>query len=151
MPLKAVADMMEQRLVENWTATMIVSYDTIAETPDAPAFVVQQYPVVTGSKPVLSRRFFEDGIYRLVLNVQRGIGLAQGLAWCDQLAALFREYKFPQGGLQTFVPDGPIVDDGTEQGNWIVYSILVPYRYQYDYGIPTIVAGAGASAGGGGT
>jgi hypothetical protein len=132
MPLKAVADLFEQRLIENWTETLIISYDTIAEPPDVPAFVVQQYPVVSGSQPVLGRRFFEDGVYRLVLNVRRGIGLAQGLTWTDELAALFRSFKFPSGQLETFVPDGPIVDDNSEEGDWIVYSLIIPYRYQYD-------------------
>lgn len=131
MPVKAVADKFETYLVANWTATPIVPYDTIAETPDAIAFLVQQYPVVNGSKPTLQRRFFEDGVYRLVLNINRGVGLAQGLQWSDELRLLFNNIKlYP--GLETFTPDGPIVDDNSEEGNWIVYSLIVPYRYQYD-------------------
>lgn len=132
MPIKVVADLFEQRLVANWTATLIVSYDTVAEPPDVEAFLVQQYPVVLGVRPVIGRRFFEEGVYRLVLNVRGGIGLAQGLQWSDSLRLLFNSIKFESGGLETFVPDGPIIDDNTEEGDWIVYSIIVPYRYQYD-------------------
>lgn len=132
MPTKAVADLFEQRLVEQWTQTPIISYDTIAEPPDVPAFVVQQYPVVQGLKPVVGRRFFEEGVYRIVLNVRRGIGLAQGLTWTDELLSIFRSFKFPSGQLETFAPDGPIIDDNSEEGDWIVYSLLFPYRYQFD-------------------
>lgn len=129
MPAKAVADAVQARLVANWTATVIIDYDTMANPPDLDAFLVHQYPVVTGTKPVLGRFFWEEGAIRFVLNVRRGIGLAQGLQWSDTLSALFRECKF--SGVQCFVPDGPVVDDNNEEGDWISYSIVVPYRYQY--------------------
>ncbi len=130
MPAKAVADAVEARLIANWTATVIVPYDTVGETPDVEAFVVVQYPVVNGVQPVLGRTFFEEGALRIVLNVARGIGLQQGLAWCDTLKDIFRRVKF--SGVETFAPDGPIVDDNTDQGNWISYSVIVPYRYEFD-------------------
>jgi uncharacterized protein DUF4128 len=149
MPLKAVADLFEQRLIANWTACPVIPYDTIAEPPaDVPAFLVQQYPVVQGSRSVLQRHFVEDGIYRLVLNVRRGIGLAQGLTWTDELHLLFNSIRFVENAqLETFVPDGPIVDDNSEEGDWIVYSLLIPYRYQYESGEPVTVEAAGAAGG----
>lgn len=129
MPTKAVADAVQARLVAHWTATVIIDYDTGAYPPDLDAFLVHQYPVVIGSKPVLNRFFWEEGSIRFVLNVRRGIGLAQGLEWSDLLSALFRECKFDN--VRCFAPDGPIVDDNNEEGDWISYSIIVPYRYQY--------------------
>lgn len=132
MPMKAVADLFEDRLVTNWSATLIVPYDTIAEPPEVDAFLVQQYPVASGVHPVLGRRFMEEGVYRLVLNVRRGIGLEQGLTWSDALRVMFNNIKFDDGPLETFTPDGPIIDDNNEDGDWISYSLLVPYRYQYD-------------------
>ncbi len=130
MPAKAVADAVEARLIANWTATVIVPYDTIGETPDVEAFLIVQYPVVNGVQPVLERKFFEEGAFRIVLNVARGIGLEQGLTWCDTLKDIFRRVKF--SGVETFVPSGPVTDDNTDQGNWISYSIIVPYRYEFD-------------------
>jgi len=129
MPTKAVIDAVQARLVANWTATVVVDYDTNAYPPDLDAFLVHQYPVVNGVKPVLNRVFWEEGGIRLVLNVRRGIGLAQGLTWCDLLAALFREVKF--AGVQCFEPSGPIIDDNIEEGDWISYSVVVPYRYEF--------------------
>lgn len=130
MPRKAVADAFEARLVANWTATPIIPYDTQAQPPDnAEGFVVLQYPVANGERPLLERRWWEDGAVRVVLNVLRGIGLAQGLAWSDELADIFRAVKFD--GVETFVPDGPVIDDTIENGNWVEYSIIVPYRFEY--------------------
>lgn len=142
MPAKAVADAVNTYLAASWSATIVVPYDTLAD-PSAisTAFLVAQYPVVNGIKPVLGRHFWEEGAIRLVLNVRRGIGLAQGLEWCDELRLMFRDVKFGDG-LETFTPDGPVIDNNIEEGDWISYSIIVPYRYQYDSG--ELVTGAGA-------
>lgn len=131
MPTKAVADAVDIRLAENWTATPIIPYDTLAQPPeDADAFVVVHYPVVLGARPVLERLFWEEGAIRIILNVKRGIGLSQGLAWADELSWMFRAVKFD--GVETFVPDGPIVDDTIENGNWIEYAVVVPYRFEFE-------------------
>jgi hypothetical protein len=129
MPAKAVIDAVQARLVANWTATVVVDYDTNAYPPDLDAFLVHQYPVVNGAKPVLNRIFWEEGGIRFVLNVRRGIGLAQGSEWSDDLAALFREVKFD--GVQCFETSGPIIDDTIEEGDWISYAVIVRYRYEY--------------------
>jgi hypothetical protein len=129
MPTKAVADAVQARLVAHWNQTVVVDYDTVANPPDLDAFLVHQYPVVNGVKPVLNRIFWEEGAIRFVLNVRRGIGLAQGLTWSDQLSALFREVTF--SGVQCFEPNGPVIDDNIEDGDWISYAIIVPYRYQF--------------------
>jgi len=153
MPATAVADRFERHLVENWTATPIIPYDTIAEPPaDVPAFLVQQYPVVLGEQQFLGRHYHERGTYRLVLNVRRGIGFRQGCLWQDELINLFRDFRFGDIALQTVgVPDGAIIDDNSELGDWIVYSILVEYLYQYDAAIPTTIVAAAGFAGGSGT
>lgn len=129
MPTKAVADAVEARLSSQWTATPFIAYDTQADTPDDNAFLVVQYPVSNGSRPVLERFYWDEGAFRFVLNVRRGIGLAQGLTWADTLAGLFRDVKFD--GVETFVPSAPIVDDNTEDGEWISLAVIVPYRYQF--------------------
>lgn len=131
MPAKAVADAIEARLAANWTATTIVPYDTIGEPPaGVDAFLVVQYPVVNGSRPVLGRKFWEEGAFRLVLNVASGIGLQQGLEWTDDLQDLFRSVKFDN--VETFEPSGPVIVDDNDDGAWISYSVVVPYRYQFD-------------------
>lgn len=136
MPARAVFDAINAYLSASWSSTIVIPYDTLAD-PSAisTAFLVVQYPVVNGIKPTLGRRFFEEGGIRLVLNVRRGIGPEQGLDWSDELRMMFLDVKFGDG-LETFTPDGPIIDDAIEEGDWISYSIVVPYRYQYDSGLP---------------
>jgi hypothetical protein len=129
MPAKAVADAVQARLTANWTNTVVVDYDTNAYPPDLDAFLVHQYPVVNGAKPVVGRIFWEEGGIRFVLNVRRGIGQEQGLEWSDELAALFRECKFDD--VQCFETSGPIIDDTIEEGDWISYAVIVRYRYEY--------------------
>lgn len=146
MPAKAVADAVEARLIANWGTTPIIGYDTQAQPPDdADAFVVVQYPIANGAQPVLGRTFWEEGAFRIVLNMRRGIGLAQGLEWADTLATLYRRVKF--SAIETFVPDGPIIDDNIENGNWISYAVIVPYRYEYRSALPVLaVTGTGTPA-----
>ena len=130
MPSKAVADAVEARLTANWTASPIIPYDTQSDPPSGvESFIVVQYPVVNGVRPALGRTFFEEGAIRIVLNVVRGVGARQGLAWADDLKWMFRAVMFD--GIATFVPDGPVIDDTIEEGNWVMYSIIVPYRYEF--------------------
>jgi hypothetical protein len=130
MPSKAVADAVEARLLENFTAVPLIPYDTQAQPPDdAEAFMVVQYPVANGVRPALGRTFFEEGAINIILNVVRGVGLAQGLTWSDEIAHIFRAVKF--GDVLTFEPSGPIIDNTIEEGNWVMYSIIVPYRYEF--------------------
>ena len=66
-----------------------------------------------------------------MLNVERGFATTDGYQWAAELASLFR-CKRLGGGLETFAPDGPIVNDAIDNGNYIELSVLVPYRYQFD-------------------
>ncbi len=130
MPSRAVAQAVDARLIANWTATPIIPYDTQAQPPDnAEAFVVVQYPVVNGIRPMLGRTFWEEGAIRIVLNVKRGVGQPQADEWSDTLKHIFRGVKFDH--IECLVPDGPIVDDTIEDGNWVEYSIVVPYRFEF--------------------
>lgn len=135
MPSALVDEAFQDRLDAYWTATPVLTQNEDTKPPTGvDAFLVVQYPVVNSSKPVLGRHYFEDGAARLVLNVKSGIGIADGLAWADTLAWLFREQKF--GGIETFVPSAPIINQVNDNGNWFEFSVIVPYRYQFgDAGI----------------
>lgn len=95
------------------------------------AFIVIQYPVVNGSKPVLNRHFQEEGGIRIVVNVRREIELDQALALSDDIASLFRERDLGSG-LRTFAPDTPIINDTSDDANWFSLAVIVPYRLQFD-------------------
>ena len=94
------------------------------------AFVILQYPVVNGIKPVLGRTYFEEGAARFVLNVRRTTEMDAALALADNIASIFRDRKFYD--IETFTPSGAIVNDTTNDGNWFSLSVIVPYRYQFD-------------------
>ena len=98
---------------------------------DDEAFIVIQYPVVNGSKPVLDRHFFEEGGIRIVINVRRSIELEQGLALSDEIASLFRERDLGSG-LETFAPDTPIINDTSDDANWFSLAVIVPYRFDFE-------------------
>lgn len=131
MPMKAVNDAINARLLANWTATPIIPYDTIREPPyGVNAFLVVHYPVINGGRPTLGRKFWIEGTFRLVLNVMSGMGLDQPLIWADELGLLFRETSFD--GVETFEVDGPVVADDIDAGQWIGYSVVVRFRHQYN-------------------
>jgi len=100
-----------------------------SQPPGIDAWVVLQYPVVNGSKPVLGRHYFEEGAARFVLNVRRSVEMDAALGLADDLAAIFRDRKFHE--IETFTPSPPIVNDVTNDGNWFSLSVIVPYRYQF--------------------
>lgn len=131
MPSPIVDAAFKSRLEANWTATPAIGVGDVNVPPsDGSSFLVVQYPVVNGNKPTLGRRYFEDGAARLVLNVERSIYEVDGYSWASVLASLFRDRKF--GGIQTFTPSGPIVNDAIQDGNLVELSVIVPYRYQFD-------------------
>ena len=130
MPSKHVADAVDDRLAASWVATPILSRDTTQPPDGVDAFVMVQFPITTGTRPVLGRLFWEEGAIRIVLSVRRDVGVDQGLVWSDTLAHIFRGVKFD--GIETREPDGPNVDDAIDNGNWLIFSIIVPYRYEFE-------------------
>lgn len=138
MASAAIDAAFKAKLLASWSVCPVVGGskandlpETLTEPPtNVDAFLVVQYPVVDGDKPVLNGRYWDEGGARLVLNVKREVGQTQALAWADTLRGLFREYK--SGSFETFVPDPPIVNDATDDGNWLSYSVIVPFRYQFN-------------------
>lgn len=131
MPSKTTYDAFKARLGNPWNGFPVGDVDTWETPPEGvDAFLVVEFPVVNSEKPVLGRTYWEQGAARLVLSVKKGIGLSDGLAWADSLASLFRTHKF--GGIETFVPSTPIVNDANDDGNWFELAVIVPFRFQFD-------------------
>jgi len=132
MPSAAVEAAFQARYFEETANDPPLFSAIIAGQPDngLDAFVILQYPVVNGIKPVLSRHYFEEGVARFVLTVRRTVEMNAALAIADDLAAIFRDRKFHD--IETFTPDPPIMNDTSNDGNWISLSVIVPYRYQFD-------------------
>lgn len=135
MPAAAVEAAFQAKLASSWANANQVVLDANGEARSPPenvnAFLVVQYPIVNGDKPVIGRRYFENGAARLVLNVKAGIGMADSLAMADTLAALFRDVDLATG-VETFTPSGAIVNNVNDDINWFSLSVIVPYRYQFN-------------------
>ncbi|HJE24919.1 MAG TPA: DUF4128 domain-containing protein [Methylorubrum populi] len=131
MPLKIVVDAVEARLSANWKKCPVVGINLTGDVPNGPEpFVQVSYPVANGEQLTVGAPgenvYRETGAFRLVVNARRGKGVAEGLAWADELAALFRGQEFD--GVQTFAPSSPAIDDRNDEGKYFVLSIAVPYQ-----------------------
>ncbi|GEP12821.1 phage tail terminator-like protein [Methylobacterium gnaphalii] len=131
MPLKLVVDAVESRLADNWDKCPVYGVNLQGDTPDdAGPFLQVSYPVANGEQLTVGAPgqnvYRETGAFRITVNAERGGGIAEGLAWADELAALFRGKEF--GGVQTFAPSSPAIDDRNDQGNYYALSIAIEYQ-----------------------
>jgi len=131
MPSAAVEAAFQARLYEFTLGDPPVIPAIVAGQPPngADAWIVLQYPVVNGTKPVLGRHYFEEGAARFVLNVRRSVEMDAALGLADDLAAIFRDRKFHD--IETFTPSAPIVNDVTNDGNWFSLSVIALYLYKF--------------------
>ena len=131
MALKLVVDAVEARLAAAWDRCPVYGVNLQGDTPDdAGPFLQVSYPVANGEQLTVgapgANVYRETGAFRITVNAERGAGLSEGLAWAEELAALFRGKEF--GGVQTFAPSSPAIDDRNDQGNYYTLSIAVPYQ-----------------------
>lgn len=137
MPSAIVDAAFRARIASSWSGPSLIGGNSTAQPPgDGSPFLVLQYPVVNGSRPVLGPRYFEEGAARMVLNVQSGTGeagLTAALQSADQLASIFRHVNLGNG-VETFAPSPPIINDANDEGNYFSLSVIVPYRAQFDDG-----------------
>lgn len=132
MPTPAVDTAFKARIAANFTTIPTIGVNGRTEPPsDGSSFVVLQYPVVNGEKPGIGRRFFEEGALRIVINAVRAVADTDGATWAATLASLFRD-KSLGSGLETFTPNGPIINDAVDLGDFVELSVIVPYRYQFN-------------------
>lgn len=132
MPSPAVDAAFKARIAASFTTIPTIGVNGVTEPPSSGSFVVIQYPVVNGDKPVIGRRFFEEGAARIVVNVEKGPAEYDAQqTWLPALASLFRDRDIA-ARVETFTPDGPITNDTNDDGMFVSYSLIVPYRYQFD-------------------
>jgi len=132
MASKHVEDAVQAYLVANWTTAPVLVENELGEGPeDGSPFVRLQFPASSVDRPFIDRRYYrEEGGFRLVLAVERGIGTPKIREWGDQLADLFRDKQFD--GVITKVPSEPFTDDLSDQGNYFVGTMIVPYEYRFE-------------------
>ena len=100
---------------------------------DRTAFVVLQFPWCRSDTATVGapggQWFLEAGSFRFVITVPKGGGLAEGPAWAERIAALFREEEFDD--LVCFAPGSPVIDDRNETDAFFRLSFSVPYEFQF--------------------
>jgi hypothetical protein len=130
MPSKAVVDAVEARIGSTWNSIPVRGVNVGSDVPDdAATFIVVEYPIANVTRMGLGPIFQEEGAFRIVLNTERGEGIAQTLTWADQLAALFRDQSF--GGIRSGTPSPPTIDDSNDRGSFFQVSLSVPFTYDF--------------------
>jgi len=138
MPSAVVEAAFRTRLEANWNianGVIVGSNEVFVPPSDASPFLIIQYPVVQNTRPVLRSRRFEEGAARIIYNAQSGRGLEIPLGYADTIAAAFRGDRLKIGAaanVEVFEPSPPIIDDNMEEGNYVEFAIIVPYRYQFN-------------------
>lgn len=135
MASKGVVAAVNARIAASWAGPgkpEVVAANTSGKTPaGAAAFVTVQYPAGSAGQITVgapgANVWRESGVIRFVIAAQRGKGLDEALQWADELAALFRGKDF--GGVQTFAPSPPAIDDDNDQGNYFKLSFGVEYQH----------------------
>lgn len=127
-----VVEVVEEFLAENWTALPVATINSNEGTPeDITSFVVVQYPFAEETQVTFGAPgdniFREEGAVRFVLNLERGSGVRQGLAWAKQIAALFRGKDI--SGVVFGAPTSPVIDDRNEEGAYYSLAVAVPYKH----------------------
>ncbi|SHF02541.1 hypothetical protein SAMN02745157_1465 [Kaistia soli DSM 19436] len=142
MPLAGVVAAVEGRLADFWSRCPVRGFqsDDGSAPLDGSAFLEVQYPYASSDQITIgapgNNMFREEGAFRLVLNVPRDTnGRADALPWSDELAALFRSKHFGGipglTGITTWSPSSPVIDDATDDGNYLVLAIAVPYQANF--------------------
>ena len=131
MASKHAEQAVQTYLTSNWASAPVLTENTLGEAPsDGSPFVRLQFPIAETSRwPIDQRYYREEGGFRLIIAVERGIGTEKVRQWGEELATLFRDRTFD--GVTTQVPSEPFTDDLSDQGNYFLATMIVPYTYDH--------------------
>lgn len=132
MASQAVINAVESGQLSLWSHMPIIGWVRRDErTDESASFLQVQYPVANEEQITIgapgANVWREEGVIRLVLLMNRDEDRATILQRADELRSLFRGKEF--GGVQTFAPSPPAIDDNNDDGNFLRLSIAVPYQF----------------------
>lgn len=132
MASRHVEEAVEAYLAANWVASPVIVENAQGEAPqDGSPFLRLEFPLSNTNRwPINSRFYAESGGFRIVIAVESGTGTAKIREWGETLATLFREREF--GGIKTQVPSEPFTDDLSDEGNYFVGAMIIPYTYNFE-------------------
>jgi hypothetical protein len=109
---------------------IFVENEDEATPDDGSPFLVLQFPLSTVSRvSVATPLYREEGGFRIIINVERGQGMAKIREYGVTLATLFRDRQI--GPVSCRVPSEPFTDDQSDQGNYFQGSMVVPYDMSF--------------------
>jgi hypothetical protein len=131
MAHKTVEDAVEARLRALWTQCPILTENVEQEAPaDGGPYLLLQFPVSDVRRWAMnSRRYREEGGFRIVIHLPRQTGMARMRDWGEQLRLMFLDVKFD--GINCRVPTDPFTDDDSSEGRYFHGSIVVPYDFNF--------------------
>ncbi|XYD07429.1 hypothetical protein R1A27_20175 [Methylobacterium sp. NMS12] len=135
MGLAAVDAAVTARLAALWTRCPVRTINgTDGDVPKKPAaFLSVEYPVMRSAQISFgspgANVYRDDGAIRFVLSAVAGKGIKDPLVWIDELAALVRGKTF--GGVKTFAPSPPVIDDQNDNGGYFLLTFAVPFEHDY--------------------
>lgn len=134
---KAVLDAVKARLGPTWssidgTAVPVFDINTVGQAPaDGSPFIEVQFPVARRNNISVGAPgdnvVREDGGFRIILNVARGLGIEQGMGWADELGSFFANKQFD--GVNTWQADPPILDNSNDAGNYETLAVIVDFYF----------------------
>lgn len=133
MSLAAISAAVAARLTAQWSRCPVRGLnERDGDTPaDNSPHLKVQYPVSRREQISMgapgANVWRTEGAIRFVLNIRSGDGIDQGLAWIEELSGLFQGVVF--GGVRTFAPSLPVIDDGNDDGLWFTLSFAVPFEF----------------------
>lgn len=126
MASKHVEDAVEAYLVANWDRCPILTENAPkrAAPADGSAFLRLQFPAASTERVTLDPPVYrEEGGFRIVINVESGVGTTKIRDWGEEIAALFRDATF--GGVHCLAPTEPFTDDESDRGNYFAGAMVV--------------------------
>jgi hypothetical protein len=100
---------------------------------DGSPYLLLQFPFSDEERTTFgapgSNVYREEGAFRLLVHVETGSGAEQGRQFADELETLFRGKQF--GGVETFAPQSASSDDDNDNGQYFIYAVAVPYRFDF--------------------
>lgn len=121
----------EARLRANWSHSVIFT-ENIEESqlPTGAPFLQIQFPISEVRRwSVGTRLYREEGVFRVVMSVPRGIGMDLIRDWGETLRTLFLDVSF--SGVNCRVPSDPFTDDRSDAGSYYVSYLACPYDFQF--------------------
>ena len=132
---KAVMDAALARLGATWTSTdgtalAVLDLNAAGEPPASGSpFIAVELPVANERQLTLgspgSNQWKEEGAIRIVVNDQRGAGIARIEGWVDELRALFRGQYL--SNIQFFEANAGVINDSNDLGNYFQMSFTVRF------------------------